>query len=355
MKGFKDSSNKFHPITDYKKGVRKSRDQSAKTQGVKITRNARVITGSKLKDVSISEHNWGFETSGGKISKLRLGNWSDAGWHWDGDEDDIIGYLVRVNRSEIDKEFIESMEPLGITFNKLKPLLLSKIKSGSWLYEITGDNTRWHFHQDIDEGAMVNEELKGLEENSDYTEKELEKISDELWNISYSYDFEEFEEDYGEGLKKEVRDMIKDSNTYKEFFEKMNDEDFTYQINENYVLGAEEKVRDAVFEAVEKLKKEGKISVTKKEELEMKAERTEEQIASGGQQRLSRERKAKDEDSDRFGNTKGTKYDLVRFYSDGRRSKVIHRNVSDVVADLHTNDPRTRKEGVYFDGFRKVT
>jgi len=35
MKGFKDSSGKFHPITDYK-GVRKSRDQSAKTEGVKI-------------------------------------------------------------------------------------------------------------------------------------------------------------------------------------------------------------------------------------------------------------------------------------------------------------------------------
>jgi len=60
-------------------------------------------------------------------------------------------------------------------------------------------------------------------------------------------------------------------------------------------------------------------------------------------------------EGDRFGNPKGTKYDIVRFYSDGRRNKVIHRNVSDVVADLHTNDPRTRKEGVYFDGFRKVT
>jgi len=35
MKGFKDSSGKFHPITDYK-GVRKSRDQSAKLEGVRI-------------------------------------------------------------------------------------------------------------------------------------------------------------------------------------------------------------------------------------------------------------------------------------------------------------------------------
>ncbi len=35
MKGFKDSNNKFHPITQ-SKGVRKSRDQTAKTQGVKV-------------------------------------------------------------------------------------------------------------------------------------------------------------------------------------------------------------------------------------------------------------------------------------------------------------------------------
>ncbi len=37
MKGFKDSSNKFHPITQTK-GVRKSRDQKAKTQGIRLQR-----------------------------------------------------------------------------------------------------------------------------------------------------------------------------------------------------------------------------------------------------------------------------------------------------------------------------
>ncbi|MCP6727107.1 MAG: hypothetical protein KJI69_03725 [Patescibacteria group bacterium] len=35
MKGFKDSNNKFHPITIHK-GVRKSRDQKEKTMGVRI-------------------------------------------------------------------------------------------------------------------------------------------------------------------------------------------------------------------------------------------------------------------------------------------------------------------------------
>jgi len=37
MKGFKDSSGKFHPITEHK-GVRKSRDQKAKTKGVRMKR-----------------------------------------------------------------------------------------------------------------------------------------------------------------------------------------------------------------------------------------------------------------------------------------------------------------------------
>jgi len=37
MKGFKDSNNKFHPITQ-SKGVRKSRDQTAKTIGIRLKR-----------------------------------------------------------------------------------------------------------------------------------------------------------------------------------------------------------------------------------------------------------------------------------------------------------------------------
>ncbi len=42
MKGFKDSNNKFHPITQ-SKGIRKSRDQSAKIDGVKIQRKKRSV------------------------------------------------------------------------------------------------------------------------------------------------------------------------------------------------------------------------------------------------------------------------------------------------------------------------
>lgn len=45
MKGFKDSNNKFHPITSTK-GVRKSRDQKAKQDGVKIRKQRLTVASS---------------------------------------------------------------------------------------------------------------------------------------------------------------------------------------------------------------------------------------------------------------------------------------------------------------------
>lgn len=61
MKGYKDTKGKFHPIKDYI-GVRKSRDQSAKTQGVKIVRKAK-DTSVKLEKI--------FEFEKPKITKER--------------------------------------------------------------------------------------------------------------------------------------------------------------------------------------------------------------------------------------------------------------------------------------------
>lgn len=51
MKGF-TKDGKFHPITDYKKGTRKSRDQQVKLEGIKI-RKARTITTDSTSDMAI--------------------------------------------------------------------------------------------------------------------------------------------------------------------------------------------------------------------------------------------------------------------------------------------------------------
>lgn len=45
-------------------------------------------------------------------------------------------------------------------------------------------------------------------------------------------------------------------------------------------------------------------------------------------------------------------YKIIRFYSSGRK-KILHRGVTLEVAQLHCSDPRTKKAGVYFDGYTK--
>ena len=46
--------------------------------------------------------------------------------------------------------------------------------------------------------------------------------------------------------------------------------------------------------------------------------------------------------------------DIVRFYNKNRNPRVMQRGVSQRKAYLHTNDPSTRKDGVYFDASEKT-
>jgi hypothetical protein len=46
-------------------------------------------------------------------------------------------------------------------------------------------------------------------------------------------------------------------------------------------------------------------------------------------------------------------YKIYRFYFKGGK-KLIRRVSSLEIAQLHCNDPRTRKEGKWFDGYQKA-
>lgn len=52
---------------------------------------------------------------------------------------------------------------------------------------------------------------------------------------------------------------------------------------------------------------------------------------------------------------KADTYNIVRFFRKSGRRKIIHRGVSLAVAQLHCNDSRTAKAGVWFDGYTKTT
>ena len=44
-------------------------------------------------------------------------------------------------------------------------------------------------------------------------------------------------------------------------------------------------------------------------------------------------------------------YRIIRFYRVSGRRRVIHNNVTLSIAQLHCSDPKTRREGVWFDGY----
>ena len=50
------------------------------------------------------------------------------------------------------------------------------------------------------------------------------------------------------------------------------------------------------------------------------------------------------------------KYNIVRFYAPqlNRKSRVIKKGLSLEQAQKHCNDPKTRKEGEYFDGYTRA-
>lgn len=49
------------------------------------------------------------------------------------------------------------------------------------------------------------------------------------------------------------------------------------------------------------------------------------------------------------------KYNIVRFFSkEGKKSKIIKTGLSLMQAQKHCEDPTTRKEGVWFDGYQKA-
>ena len=146
------------------KGVRSGKVKQYRAKG-------EIIDPYDLPDFDINEHNWGLEKTGDEFG-LRLGNWTDAGWHWSGNESQFAGYLIRMGgaRGEISQDFIEIMDSYGVPFETLKSLIIQSAKSGDGVYMITGDNVKWHFGQD---GERESEEIRyGLDK--DLTEKETE-------------------------------------------------------------------------------------------------------------------------------------------------------------------------------------
>lgn len=258
MKGFKDPQGKFRP-TENKNGVRKSRDQSKKTEGIKLQtlRKQRGISVSRLPDFHISRHTWGLEFANGKVESVRLGNMVDTGWYWAGQGDQFNTFMARMSDSDVWNELVSDFKEEEITVDIIKSALLKNLSgkltgdNDDGLYALSGDNSRWKFGED-DESAIYGEfdHFKYEGELKDNEEEEFEK---EFWNHYKNPTYERWLEVKGNGFREELKDGIKNATDFDELREAYKDVEDNIVENFSEFLHTES-IASASWDAVEAIK-----------------------------------------------------------------------------------------------------
>ncbi len=250
--GHKDADGKFHPHSDSSSKLSSHQVESSKHSSVNHDDVSKLKNKkSKNIEVDITNHNYTFETDG-KLYKLSLGNWTDAGWYWHGEEDQLLGFMLRLG-DDLQSDFIQKTEG-KLTFEDMKPTLLINIDEGEGLYQISGDNTKWKFGQD---GEMMmdteNQEFEDIVLEYDLSDEQEEKLRDEYY-MQHEESFESFKaSSAGKNLQEKLKDVVKNSNSFDDFFLEIHDESFTYDAMEATMEYGSEEVYGAIDRAIKKL------------------------------------------------------------------------------------------------------
>lgn len=143
--------------------------------------------------------------------KLTLGNLSDAGWFWDGDESSILGFFVRMGSMRVKDEKDRAFKEMDkLNYHSLKSVFFDALKEKDGLYELSGDNALWHF------GSGGDGEQEGVEAYLDEKVDEymLNPIIDEYWmrKDASKQSFENFKKEFGEQWVEDAKDCINTKN-----------------------------------------------------------------------------------------------------------------------------------------------
>jgi hypothetical protein len=165
------------------------------------------------KSFSIDTHNYSWEKDKKGSMKVSLGNTTDTGWYWSGNQNDLNGFLFRLNHSTEKDKFLEDVKEENINFVQIKPQLIKSVERGNGLYEMSGDNIVWHFGEqdDVDENYEM--------EESGLTKEQKDNIYTEYMPITY----EEFAKKNSKNYKEQMKKAINESDSYEEFMEKQNE------------------------------------------------------------------------------------------------------------------------------------
>jgi len=206
--------------------------------------------------VDLDTNLWGFEIREDGSYYVRLGNWTTAGWHWSGDETDLVLFFSRISDEDMRKEIIESLENEGVTFDSLKEKLVKATEDESSVYGLSGDNRRWHFGED--DYPDFENEVDYFQEEYGLTKEEREKLEEKASWDYLGFNFEEFHDGYG----KEISEMIKGELESAEDWEDMYNafDNLREDVYEYLLEMQREKEGEAVEKAYKDLVEEGEIS-----------------------------------------------------------------------------------------------
>ena len=160
--------------------------------------------------IEISGHNFSFEKKGSQY-ELSLGNWTDAGWHWDGERGELSGFFIRLTRSSID--WLEGFNGV-VPFSAVKQDIIASAQKGDGMYMLSGDNVRWKF------GTTFNDDKSIEEINEEY---EI-KADMELFQYMEGADYDSFEKSYQyKEIKKNYISSLKGVVSWDELAETINE------------------------------------------------------------------------------------------------------------------------------------
>jgi hypothetical protein len=204
-----------------------------------LASNVKVVKGNAGNEpFSLNRKYWTFERDDNGKLKLSLGNFSDAGWYWSGDKEELAGFLIRLESSQVRDEFLKTMKEEGIKFKDFKKELKKSIQSGDGIYMLTGDNTKWHFGEDGEE-LYNTAEMEAEEKELKGADKEA--FDDAVYDQEYNgTDFDVFKKTtHYRNVRNTLLDAYNKSDTWSQFFDNIKEakdvgieESFEFSSNE---------------------------------------------------------------------------------------------------------------------------
>jgi len=172
-----------------------------------------------FKPVTLNSQYWSLERTPADKIKVTLGNFSDAGWFWDGDKSQMAGFVIRLHDSKARDDFLLKMEKNHIKLSDFKEDILKSAEKGDGIYELTGDNAKWHFGEDSEELFEAEQQVA---EDEGVDVDELSKATDE--SDYKGTDFDAFKKSsYYKDVKENLIKSVKESSSWENLFSRIDE------------------------------------------------------------------------------------------------------------------------------------